>query len=412
MCVFVVVGLLGAGGFLGASRYWAQQALRRAQVAIRMQDWATARDEFRRYLDVFPGDESARLNLAEAHFKDTSVTSDRAVSSAIQQLHYISRESPLWPTARIREARMILFAQQQPHRAELLLQELLAADPDNLDGEYVLWKLYDLTGRSHLAEPQFRKVFAATPIEGRPVRLREWYLSQFYPATANPELDQLMGFHQPGTARNAITELQRLEAFRENEPTAAVNHATVARWYSLEGNPKEALRLLQEALEATESPLEDQFFVSTLVQVLFDLGEFDAAKRSFQAWPGARSGYEYSRLDAILADEIDQDYKHAIDGYRQVVSVWPGQADWRIQYRMARCLAKAGNTIAAEEMRQRAKKVELLMEEEVHTPLRRTLASPDKLETCQRMSQFYEQLGLTFEAEQWRTQVEIHQKKM
>jgi hypothetical protein len=331
---------------------------------------------------------------------------DHAISVAIEQMRFIPRTSPHWPAACVQESRMNLFAQLQPHRAELLLREMLTTHPDNADGNYVLWKLYDLTGRSHLAEPHFRKVLAVTPAEQRPFRLREWYLSQFYPATANPELDQLMGFYDASEKRSGVTELRRLEAFRDSEPKSAQNHAAVARWYSLEGDPKTSLRLLQQALEATDAPLQDQFFVATLTQVLFDLGEFENTKKYYAAWPGERTGYEYFRLGAILADEVEQDYDRAIRGYRQVISVWPGQADWRIQYKLARCLIKSGDDDAAEVTRQKAKKVELLMEEDVHAPLRQLLASPDKLEICKRMTQFYEQLELEFEAKQWSEQLD------
>lgn len=410
----LVVVILGGGSYLGygyATRLSAQRALHRAQVAFQLRDWTSVRIELGKYLQVFSADESARLNLAEAYFKDATLNSVQAVSLAIRQLRHIPRESSLWPAARVQEARLTLFSQLQPHRAESLLHELLAIHPQDMDANYVLWKLYDLTGRSHLAEPHFRTVLAATPEEQRPFRLREWYLSQFYPATANPELDQLMGFHEPGEVRNAVTELRRLKVFRDHEPQAAVNHAIVARWYSLEGDPKSALRILQEALDVADKPLQDPFFVATLIQVLFDLGEFDNAWKYFRSWPGERAGYEYARLGAILADEVERDYARALENYRQVISIWPGQADWRIQYRLARCLAKFGDEQASQEMTRKAKEVELLMEEAVHSPLRRMLVKPDQLEICQRMTQFYEQLGLEFEVKHWRDQVQRLQNR-
>ncbi len=393
------------------TRIGAMRAHDRAQRAIRIQDWRTVRNELQTYLDVFPSDDSARLNLAEAFFKDARLNPERAISSAIQQLNHVRRESVLFPAARVQEARMSLFARLQPHLAESLLREALAADPESVDAHFVLWKLYDLTGRSHLAEPHFRKVLEATPDEQRPFRLREWYMSQFYPATANPEIDQLMGFLEPGAVQNAVMELRRLEAFRSREPKAALNHAIVARWYSLEGDPKAALQLLQKALDVADAPLQEPFFVATLTQVLFDLGEFDNALKHYRAWPGDLSGYEYSRLGAILADEVERDFERAIRGYREVIAVWPGQADWRIQFRLARCLAKAGDESAAETMRQQAKQVELLMEEDIHSPLRQMLATPDQLEICERMTQFYEQLGLVYEMQHWRDQVNRIQRE-
>ena len=406
---FVALALIGIGGYFGyslVSQHSARQSMQRAESAARRRDWTTTRIELSKYLHVFPTDDGARLHLAEAYFKDSTMNPGRAITAAIEQMRFIPRTSPQWPAACVQEARMNLFAQMQPHRAELLVSDMLSTDPDNFDGNYVLWKLYDLTGRSHLAEPNFRKVLASTPAAQRPFRLREWYLSQFYPATANPELDQLMGFYDPSEKRSAVTELRRLEAFRDNEPKSAMNHAAVARWYSLEGDPKSSLRLLQKSLDETDAPLQDPFFVSTLTQVLFDLGEFDNAMKTFRAWPGERSGYEYIRLEALLADEVERDYDRAIRSYRQITSVWPGQADWRIQYRLARCFIKHGDEQAAESTRLNAKKIELLMEEEVHTPLRRLLATPDQLEICQRMTQFYEQLGLEFEANQWREQLD------
>lgn len=401
----IVVGLLGTGAYFGITRIGAQRSLQRARTAIGLNDWRTARVELRSYLAVFPSNENARLQLAEAFFKDSALNSERAVSSAIQQLDFIRRDSPLWPTARIQEARMCLFVRMQSHQAELLLREALTVAPDNMDAHYVLWKLLDLTGRSHLAEPHFRKVLESTPLERRPFCLREWYMSQFYPATANPELDRQMGFLEPGAVHDSLTEFRRLVKFREQEPRAALNHATVARWFSLEGDPKKALESLQQALDVTDTPLEEPFFVATLAQVLFDLGEFDRALKIYQTWPGEPSGYEYFRLGAIFSDEVEQDFEKAIRCYREVIAVWPGQADWQIQNRLARCLAKAGNEAAAETTRQQAKSVELLMETTVHSPLRRLLANPDQLEICLQMTQFYEQLGLAFESSHWREQV-------
>lgn len=402
----VVVGLLGIGAYFGIVRIRAERSLQRAKAAFVLQDWRTARGELRSYLAVVPSNDEARLRLAEAYFKDSALNSERAVVSAIQQLEFIRRESPLWPAARVQEARMCLFVRMETHRAEQLLRESLAVAPENVEAHYVLWKLLDLTGRSHLAEPHFRKVLESTPLEQRPFCLREWYMSQFYPATANPALDQLMGFLQSGAAYDSSTELQRLVKFREREPRAALNHADVARWFSLEGDPKAALELLQQALDTTDAPLEESFFVATLAQVLFDLGEFDRALKIYRAWPGERSGYEYFRLGAIFSDEVERNYEQAIRSYREVISVWPGQADWRIQNRLARCLAKAGNEAEAEKMRRQAKSVELLMETKIHAPLRQLLAKPDQLEICQQMTQFYEQLGLAYEAQHWREQVD------
>ncbi len=402
----LLVGVLGIGAYFGITRIVAQRSLQRAKTAFGLQDWRTARGELHSHLKVYPSNEEARLRLAEAYFKDSALNSERAVSSAIQQLGFIRRESPLWPAARVQEARMCLFVRMQTHRSERLLRESLAADPENVEAHYVLWKLLDLTGRSHLAEPHFRKVLESTPLEKRAFCLREWYMSQFYPATANPEIDRLMGFLEPGAAHDASTESRRLVRFREQEPRAALNHADVARWFSLEGDPKAALELLQQALDTTDAPLEEPFFVATLAQVLYDLGEFDRALKIYKAWPGERSGYEYFRLEAIFSDEVDRNYEQAIVGYRKVIAIWPGQADWRIQNRLARCLAKAGDETAAEEMRSQAKSVELLMETKVHSPLRKALATPDQLENCQQMSQFYEQLGLAFETQHWREQAQ------
>ena len=402
----LLIGVLGIGAYFGITRIVAQRSLQRAKTAFGMQDWRTARDELRSYLEVYPSNEEARLRLAEAYFKDSALNSERAVSSAIQQLDHIRRESPLWPAARCQEARMCLFVRMQTHRAERLLRESLAAAPENVDAHYVLWKLLDLTGRSHLAELHFRKVVESTPLEKRSFCLREWYMSQFYPATANPEIDRLMGFLEPGAAHDSSTEFRRLVKFREQEPRAALNHADVARWFSLEGDPKAALELLQRALDTTDAPLDEPFFVATLAQVLFDLGEFDQALKIYQAWPGEPSGYEYFRLGAIFSDEVERDYEQAIRGYRKVIAVWPGQADWQIQNRLARCLAKSGQEAAAEEMRRQAKSVELLMETKVHSPLRKSLAAPDQLEICQQMTQFYEQLGLAYETQHWREQVQ------
>ena len=146
----IAIGILGVAGYFAATRMSVQWSLHRARAAIKVHDWRTARKELQAYLDVYSADESARLELAESYFKDDALNPDRAINLAIKQLQHIQRESPLFPAARVQEARMWLFAGWQPHRAESLLREALAANPESVEAHYMLWKLHDLTGRSHL----------------------------------------------------------------------------------------------------------------------------------------------------------------------------------------------------------------------------------------------------------------------
>ena len=93
--------------------------------ATRTCSWRTARTELQAYLDVYSADEAARLELAESFFKDkdSALNPDRAVNLAIKQLQFIRRESPIFPAARVQEARMWLFSGLQPSRANTLSTE-------------------------------------------------------------------------------------------------------------------------------------------------------------------------------------------------------------------------------------------------------------------------------------------------
>lgn len=264
----------------------------------------------------------------------------------------------------------------------------------------------DLIGRSDLAEPLFWRVYELAPEEGRALRLREWYMSQFFPVTANIGLERMMGLlgeNQPPTAK---TEASRYIQFRNAEPDEALSHAALARWFIREGDHKFALKLLDEAAERVHNQRQDPFYLATRIETLIALGEFDQADVCFDEWPEPHGGYEYWKWRAIVLDEVRGQFHQAPRAYDRALSVWPGAVDWRTRARKAACLAHAGDHPAAEAERAAANALEKLVQEDMQIRIRKVLGSLRNPAELEVVADFYEKLGRQREAACWRSEIE------
>ncbi len=173
----------------------------------------------------------------------------------------------------------------------------------------------------------------------------------------------------------------------------------------MDGQPREGLSLLDAGDEKLDNELDDPFFVATLVDLLVDLGEYERAEGHFRDWPGPKEGFDYWRLQAVLLEDVDEDFEAALEAYDKALQTWPGQADWRLMHRKAGCLARAGERDQARAVRTRATEVELLMEDEVHQRLRHVLGNLNDADGLKEVAAFYRKLDRTREATAWSREV-------
>lgn len=363
--------------------------------------WSQARPPLERYLWLHPSNERARLLMAEVLVRDNLLESEQAVREALDHLSRIPDDSPNASAARTKEGRLRFFILHQPHRAERVLREVLAREPANGEAAYVLWKVLDLTGRFDSAEPAFLVVFRQAPPEQRAERLRAWYMSQFFPLTANIELERMMGLLGPDESPTTTTELRRYRRFQQTEPDQALGYICEAYWLQREGDPRGALELLDKTGKRVDDAWTSPFFLSTLVNVLIDLGEYERAEAAFGRWPPPHEGYDYWKWQAIVQDEIRGDGPAALDSYDKALGVWPGPVEWRLRNRKAGCLRRLGRQQDAQREVARAKEIEALMEDDVQRRNRLVLGQLDAPAQLWQLRDFYDQLGREFETQAW-----------
>jgi tetratricopeptide (TPR) repeat protein len=393
--------LLAAVGALGGFFWNAHSGLSDAQRLARHDLWEYVPPALDRYLRVFPHNGEARLLMAEA-----LVRGEQPVEQAFEHLRRIPDSSPYAAVARTKEGQLELFILNRPSRAERLLRRAIELSPQEREAYYILWKLYDLTGRSQLVEPLFWKVYELSPPEEQVGRLGEWYMSQFYPRTANPRLDELLGIVEDPSNPEMDAEGQRLLRFRQLEPDGPVGYAALAQWLQQMGDPTGAVQLLE--LAEKNVPPQDQrhpFLLATRAAAAHDLGNYDALAQQLESWPQPPEGFEYWLWLGIFREEAQGDFRGALEAYEKAIEGWPGDADWRTRTRMANCATRLGETARAEELRQAAQRLQQLMEEDVHQQLRAALARTDDPEAFLEMAQFYDELDRP-EAACWREQLE------
>lgn len=382
-----------------------RSGLRKAEQLAGYGLWDAARTELNSYLWLHPRDGKARLMMAESLVRDENLPARDSVPLAIEHLQQIPDESPYAAQARSEHGRLEFLILHRPATAERLFRQASELNSELIDPYYMLWKLFEVTGRAHLASDFFWKAYDLTPPEQRAARLAEWYTSQFYPETATKALDDSLGFLVDPNETLSTVEARRFLRFRETEPTAPLGHAALASWFRFSGKPKEALQVLQDGVTVAEDAMADDFFVAVLVGTLVDLGEFDRAEKCFQQWTAAEENYEYLLHKAIVLDEIQDKSGAAAEYYERTLAKWPGPVDWRTRHRYSNCLARLGKHKEAVAMREFAKQVEQQMAQETHVAVREALGQLDNPEALDDIVEFYEQLGCQRESEAWRDEI-------
>ena len=380
----------------------AQSGLRKAEQLAGYGLWDGARQQLKSYLWLHPRDGRARMMMAEALVRDESLSARDSVPLAIEHLRQIPDDSPYAAQAKTEHGRLEFLILHKPATAEALFRQACQLNPELGDPYYMLWKLYEVTGRAHLASDSFWKSFELTPPEQRSARLAEWYTSQFYPGTATRALDERLGFLVDPNESLSTVEARRFLRFRETEPTSPLGHAALASWFRFSGKPKDALKVLEDGLRVADGAQQDDFFNASLVGTLIDLGEFERAEECFQQWPPAEDNYEYLLHKAIVLDEIQNKSDEAIACYERALVTWPGPVDWRTRHRYSNCLARLGKRSEAVAVRELAKQIEQHMEQEKHSAVREALAQLDNPKSLDEIVEFYDRLGCQREAEAWR----------
>jgi hypothetical protein len=400
------IGLLTATGATllvaaAACWLWLDRGLTEARALAKHELWPDARPPLTRYLWLHPRDAQAHLLFAEALVKDEQLPAEQTIQQALAHLRAIPDESSEGARARMQEGRVELFLLFHATNAERLLRRAAELDPDSPEPYHLLWKLLDLTGRSHLAEPEFWKVYELSDAGAHALLLREWYMSQFYPATANPVLDLLMGVMVKPPADPSQTEAMRFIRFRNAEPESPLGYAALARWFQLQSEAKYGLETLEDAKAKAKNVDQDPFYLASLIGILIELGELDSADECFRKWPEPGTGYEYWLARGQILQEVRNEYAEAVKAYDLALRDWPGPVDWRTRNRKANCLARLQDREAATRERDLAKRIEDLMAEKVHKRLRFALGFLRDPEKLKELADFYQQIGRPREAACW-----------
>jgi tetratricopeptide (TPR) repeat protein len=413
LAIVLLVVIVGVALPTGVVVIRAQSGFSAAQGLLAYQLWPQARERLASYLWLHPHDGQARLLMAEAFAKDDALPSDEAASQAIDCLAQIPDSSPLAAEARLRQGALCFLVLQKPGRAEQLVRKSLEL---KLSGDFpsyqLLWTLLNFTGRSDDTEEIFWRVYELSSDDQRPFVLREWYMNQFFPLTANEPLDRRMGILAPDEEATRTTESRRYVRFREREPDAVVNHVAVAQWFQVERDPEFAARLLDAAAKEFPAATSDPFFLSVSIATQLDLGQFEAAHASFRQWPENDRGHAYWKWRAIILDDALGQYQEALAAYDRALSLWPGPADWRLRHRQAGCLARLRRPEESAAMIDRIGRLKELMSVESHERLRTALGSLDDPEQLIVVADFYRQLGRDREADCWKEHIQRLQARV
>jgi len=399
LAALVVCGLVAGAVGLAA---WCQAGLSMAQGLAKHGLWSDVHAPLERYLRLHPRDPSANMLRAEALVKDDGLPLLQRITESIERLEQIPDDAPEAAAARIAAARVHLFLRYEPVAAWRSLERAMKLDPESLEAHLLAWRLFELIGRIDDVEELFWKAYELSPEAERPLRLREWYASQFFPQTTLAEFDTLMGFRQAISDPVDIVEGRRLQRFVRAEPTEPWGHAALARWFLSRGEPEVAVEVLDRA--ATVVPPEgrgDPYWLSTEIDVLCDVGEAEKAAEAFARWPASDRSRRYALARGRVLADADGDAAGAVTAYDEALAIWPGPVDWQTVNRSATCLARAGDEQGANARREEARRIERLMKEEVHQRLFKRLADLSDPALLAEMEAFYRDLNRPREAAGW-----------
>lgn len=392
--------LVATTGWTGYRLWGMASGMRLARRAIENDEWQTAREHLSGYLRLHPDDAEAHLLMAEAFIKDDDGSTRESAQNAIGHLQRIDADSPLAATARLQEARLTLLILLQPARAERLLRESLDLRPDSYEANVLLWKLHDLTGRHIASREFFWRAYELSPESERPARLRDWFLSEFYPETSSAEFHRALRVARVGKIPASINLLVQ---FRESEPEATFVHAALARYYLDLGARESSVELLKEAPDLNVA-MQDPFYAAVLMETLVHLGEFEKATASFEKFPEPRSGFLYWRCEGLYQQYVRKDAAAALVAYERALADWCGKFDWETMVRMSECLRKLGRPDDAARLQSRFEHLTKdVLTQEKTDQLRdelRNLTNPD---VAAHMRDLYREFDLSEEGDAWET---------
>lgn len=360
---------------------------------------AEARNLLNTYLTWHRTDSRARLLLAEALGLDD--TSPKAVHDSLKQLGQIPDSAPEGAVARFRQGQLQFLIQHRPAAGEKLLRHSLRLNPDFLPAHTLLWKLLEATGRQSVSAPVFWKVYDLSNPADRPLRLREWYLSEFSPGSANAELDRNWGVLAEGELPNSAAELRRYELFIRDEPESALGHAAAAMWCVGNRELEPAERFLSAA-DKLPTAWSEPLFVAGVIALRLEQGRFDEAAAALDRWPQPRADYDYFKFQGTILDEVRRDIPAAVRAYQAALAADTGDAEWTTQNRLAHCLQKLGKPDHAATVQKQAKIVEQFMESPVHRRIRTGLVNLRDPQGLQPILELYEGLGRQREVRAWK----------
>lgn len=398
---FPTIGLVGLSVWAAVEMIGIERALARGRTHLRHLRAEEAERELNRYLWLHPRSPEAILLWAEAVISGDLRSPEEAAELAIGRMQEIPDGSPVAAEARMKEGRIALLILHQPDRAEKLLMRSAELDPELVDTHYLLWKLFDLTERFYYSEPHFWNLYNLSADAVKAERLRDWYLSQFSPGTSNTELDRRMGFLLPGEQHGDQIDEARLDEFLTNEPDAPMVVAAKARLLLHLRERDEAIRLLM-GISDDQDALSNPFYVAALVTGLLDLGRLDEARSYFEKWPQPHAGFLYWSVAGRVFEVVDRDNMAAVNACNEALAIWPGPVEWSIMHRKAQCLARLGDRTGADTMLKEAKRIELLMEPEVHKKLLLAMEDLSSRQSLLQMVEFYQAINRQREAECWK----------
>lgn len=376
-----------------------------ARKLIEEGDFLRARNLVKKVLTWSPSNPEANMLLAEAILKDELLEDDHYVELALSHLKKAERSEKFRVDALLHQARIHFLIKIHPFQAEEVLEEVRKIDPENYEANYWLWKIYDISNRSHFAQPYAIKAIENSTDELTDRLLRDWYMSQFFPTSANVELKRRLGFLAENALPDARSEADRYMAMIAQEPTKCQGYAALARWFSLEGDHRSAMKWLQDGIDKCDNEESAPFFLSALVTTFLELGKAEEAISVLNLWPENDRSHEYYRLTGITLQDLRQSPEEAIAAFDKAFIVWPGEADWRGRVRKSNCLKILNQLEAAEAERKHSLAVEELMRDEVHADLRAKLKDVETDACRQAMVEFYEKLNCKFEADAWRKRI-------
>lgn len=343
----------------------------RAEAAIARSDWADAERWSRRYLAVHPGHPQMNLALAQA------LVSTGRCPEARRQLARIPNTDPLGPTARLREAEVLLMCEGFAAHAEQMLRKVMALDPKSADARRLLLYLYRLEDRQHDAREIVWDAHKYTEPAERHRVLTTWFLLEYAQMKANEILPWL-------------------HRFRTNDADDVNAHVAIASLRHVQADVKSAL----ETLLAHPPPAGHSAGQALLAQCYLDMGEPEKARSILDRWPD-QEDIRYWRLRGIDAQVYRQSPEQAIGWFRRVLKAHPDE--WTTRHRLAQCLRAAGMSKEADLEQAETQRIQKIVTHEFVKELIDRIvpqldASPDARHS---MGSFYEQLRRPHEAQLW-----------